>query len=66
MLTGNLDAKEVERAKNGQKLDFPEGIEECGTDALRFGLCAYTSQVGSFPPCRLTSATLKACMLRVL
>jgi len=45
LLSGNLDAKEVERAKSGQKADFPEGIEECGTDALRFGLCAYTSQV---------------------
>lgn len=27
-----------------QKADFPAGIPECGTDALRFGLCAYTSQ----------------------
>ncbi|KAG2438857.1 hypothetical protein HXX76_005397 [Chlamydomonas incerta] len=41
---GNLDPKEVERAKSGQKADFPEGIEECGTDALRFALCAYTAQ----------------------
>jgi len=47
LLTGNLDAKEVERAKAGQRADFPDGIEECGTDALRFGLCAYTSQVGA-------------------
>ncbi|KAF5832251.1 tRNA synthetases class I-domain-containing protein [Dunaliella salina] len=46
LLTGNLDAKEVERAKAGQRADYPDGIEECGTDALRFGLCAYTSQVG--------------------
>eukprot|EP00200_Dunaliella_tertiolecta_P003314 CAMPEP_0202352070 /NCGR_PEP_ID=MMETSP1126-20121109/8424_1 /ASSEMBLY_ACC=CAM_ASM_000457 /TAXON_ID=3047 /ORGANISM="Dunaliella tertiolecta, Strain CCMP1320" /LENGTH=1278 /DNA_ID=CAMNT_0048944237 /DNA_START=55 /DNA_END=3891 /DNA_ORIENTATION=- len=44
LLSGNLDAKEVERAKAGQRTDFPDGIEECGTDALRFGLCAYTSQ----------------------
>jgi valyl-tRNA synthetase len=28
-----------------QKTDFPEGIEECGTDALRFALVAYTTQV---------------------
>lgn len=35
----------MERAKQGQKADFPEGIEECGTDALRFTLLSYTSQV---------------------
>lgn len=27
-----------------QKEDYPEGIPECGTDALRFALCAYTAQ----------------------
>jgi valyl-tRNA synthetase len=41
---GNLDPKEVERAKAGQKADYPEGIPECGTDAMRFALCAYTAQ----------------------
>ncbi|KAA0194741.1 hypothetical protein HAZT_HAZT000292 [Hyalella azteca] len=40
----NLDPKEVEKAKMGQKSDYPKGIPECGTDALRFALCAYTSQ----------------------
>ncbi|RUS33808.1 hypothetical protein BC938DRAFT_483795 [Jimgerdemannia flammicorona] len=40
---GNLDAVEIERAKSGQKADYPNGIPECGTDALRFALCAYTS-----------------------
>ncbi|KAJ3368808.1 hypothetical protein GGF31_006095 [Allomyces arbusculus] len=40
---GNLDPREVEKAKAGQKQDFPRGIPECGTDALRFALCAYTS-----------------------
>jgi len=25
-------------------LDYPNGIPECGTDALRFALCAYTAQ----------------------
>ena len=24
--------------------DYPAGIPECGTDALRFALCAYTAQ----------------------
>lgn len=27
-----------------QKADYPQGIPECGTDALRFALVAYTSQ----------------------
>ncbi|ERE88820.1 valyl-tRNA synthetase-like protein [Cricetulus griseus] len=44
LLNSNLDPTEVEKAKEGQKADFPAGIPECGTDALRFGLCAYTSQ----------------------
>jgi len=35
----------VEKAAAGQRTDFPDGIEECGTDALRFALVAYTSQV---------------------
>ena len=41
---GNLSEKEVKRASEAQKVDFPEGIPECGTDALRFGLLAYTGQ----------------------
>jgi hypothetical protein len=47
MQGGNLDPKEVTRATETQKTDFPEGIEECGTDALRFALVAYTTQVSS-------------------
>eukprot|EP00878_Enallax_costatus_P001054 GHUV01001189.1.p1 GENE.GHUV01001189.1~~GHUV01001189.1.p1 ORF type:complete len:843 (+),score=324.29 GHUV01001189.1:29-2530(+) len=42
--SGNLDPKEVLRAMDTQKTDFPDGIEECGTDALRFALVAYTTQ----------------------
>ncbi|XP_048478655.1 valine--tRNA ligase isoform X1 [Plutella xylostella] len=38
----NLDPKELSRALAGQKEDFPNGIPECGTDALRFALCAMT------------------------
>ena len=41
---GNLDPREVEKAKAGQRADYPQGIPECGTDALRFALCAYTAQ----------------------
>uniref|UniRef100_A0A674J445 valine--tRNA ligase n=1 Tax=Terrapene triunguis TaxID=2587831 RepID=A0A674J445_9SAUR len=44
LLESNLEPAEVERAKQGQKSDYPAGIPECGTDALRFALCAYTSQ----------------------
>ena len=39
-----MEKKEIATAKNGQKRDYPNGIPECGTDALRFALCAYTSQ----------------------
>jgi valyl-tRNA synthetase len=42
--SGNLPPKEIEKAKKGQKMDFPDGIPECGADALRFGLLAYTQQ----------------------
>ncbi|XP_046570599.1 valine--tRNA ligase-like [Haliotis rubra] len=41
---GNLDEKEIKKAIVGQKADYPDGIPECGTDALRFALIAYTSQ----------------------
>nr|XP_020466527.1 valine--tRNA ligase [Monopterus albus] len=44
LMDSNLDPVEVEKAKQGQKSDYPNGIPECGTDALRFALCAYTSQ----------------------
>ena len=40
----NIPVEEVAKAKEGQKKDFPAGISECGTDALRFALCQYTSQ----------------------
>ncbi|KPV78503.1 uncharacterized protein RHOBADRAFT_23546 [Rhodotorula graminis WP1] len=40
---GNLAAKEVELAEKGQKKDFPSGIPQCGTDALRFALANYSS-----------------------
>jgi len=41
---GNLPPKEVTKAKAGQTEEFPDGIPECGADALRFGLLSYTLQ----------------------
>ena len=41
---GNLDPKEVKTAQDNQAKDFPNGIPQCGADALRFGLLGYTRQ----------------------
>lgn len=43
---GNLAPEEVEKAKKYQKSAFPDGIPECGTDALRFSLVSYTTGGG--------------------
>lgn len=44
LIHSNLDGREIEKAKAGQKQDYPNGIPECGSDALRFALCAYITQ----------------------
>ncbi|XP_067865092.1 valine--tRNA ligase, mitochondrial [Heterodontus francisci] len=44
LLEGNLDPQEHRIAQEGQKRDFPRGIPECGTDALRFSLSSYKCQ----------------------
>uniref|UniRef100_A0A3Q3DKD1 valine--tRNA ligase n=1 Tax=Hippocampus comes TaxID=109280 RepID=A0A3Q3DKD1_HIPCM len=38
---GNLDPREQEVAMEAQRKDFPKGIPQCGTDALRFALCSH-------------------------
>ncbi|KAF3923953.1 hypothetical protein ABW21_db0200057 [Orbilia brochopaga] len=40
---GNLDPKEVTAATKYQKTAFPQGIPQCGADALRFTLISYTT-----------------------
>ena len=42
--SGNIDYKDLDKALKGQQMDYPNGIPECGADAMRFALCAYTSQ----------------------
>jgi valyl-tRNA synthetase len=39
---GNLAPTEIERAAKWQKTAFPDGIDECGADALRFSLVNYS------------------------
>lgn len=46
LLTGNLNPLEVEKATKYQKTAFPDGIPQCGTDALRFALVSYTTGGG--------------------
>lgn len=41
---GNLPKEEIARATADMKKQFPDGILECGADALRFGLLAYSMQ----------------------
>ena len=43
LLVGNLDQKELATAQKFQKTSFPDGIPECGADALRFSLINYTT-----------------------
>lgn len=67
---GNLDEKEIIKATAGQKKDFPKGIPQCGTDALRFALCAYSGggsivRSGIWPRADLLQAvtsTWKSCV----
>ncbi|KAI9806976.1 MAG: Valine--tRNA ligase, mitochondrial [Piccolia ochrophora] len=40
---GNLDPKELTTATKFQKAAFPDGIPQCGSDALHFSLVYYTT-----------------------
>jgi valyl-tRNA synthetase len=41
LFDGNLDGTQIAKAKAGQKKNFPNGIPQCGTDALRLALCSH-------------------------
>jgi len=41
---GNLDPRELEKAMKMNTVEYPQGIPECGSDALRFGLLAHVGQ----------------------
>lgn len=53
---GNINPKEIATAKKFQKASFPDGIPECGADALRFSLVSYTTG-GNTPPIPLSIVT---------
>lgn len=38
---GHISKRELPKALDGLRKDFPSGIPECGADALRYGLCMY-------------------------
>jgi len=40
----NLSKAEMKKSEDNNKKEFPKGIPPCGSDALRFGLLAYTIQ----------------------
>jgi valyl-tRNA synthetase len=40
----NIKIEEIERAVKLMEKEFPQGIQECGADALRFTLIKYTQQ----------------------
>ncbi|KAM9838315.1 valine--tRNA ligase, mitochondrial [Aulostomus maculatus] len=44
VVEGNLDPREQVVAAEAQRKDFPNGIPQCGTDALRFALCSHKMQ----------------------
>lgn len=41
---GNLNEKEIKRCEIEKKKEYPKGIPECGSDALRIGLMSYMVQ----------------------
>ncbi len=44
--SGHISDAELPKSIEGLRKDYPKGIQKCGADALRYGLCSYdvTSQ----------------------
>ena len=42
--SGNLDPKELDKAMKNNETEYKDGIVECGSDALRFGLLIFSGQ----------------------
>jgi len=47
LYVGNIPEKNIAKYKKMKSSEFPKGIEECGADALRFGLLAYVLEGGN-------------------
>jgi len=47
LYVGNIPEKNITKYKKMKSSEFPKGIEECGADALRFGLLAYVLEGGN-------------------
>lgn len=60
---GNLDEKELELASKNQSDMFPNGIPECGADALRFSLINYTTGGNNLPENKLLQPSTFESML---
>ena len=63
--SGNLGPSEVSRASADMKRQFPAGIPECGSDALRFALASYMNQ-GSMCGATLPWLALKPLLASVM
>ena len=44
LTNSNLSPEEIQKATANLQEEYPNGIEPCGADALRFALCWYSSQ----------------------
>lgn len=58
---GILSKDELDKALIGQKKMFPDGIPECGSDALRFTLCSHYFKSSKSPKQRFRKLSSCIC-----